>query len=460
MRKIAIIGSGLAGLVCAHGLRRAGHAVTLYSDRTPEAWLTQSRPTGVAARFWPALDYERELGLAHWDSTLAKFEGIHVTLCPLLHNRLLTSIGRMSRPGAAIDVRLQSHRWMVDLVDRGGKIEIEEVTIPKLEEIAREHDLTIVSTGKGGLASLFPRDEPRSVYTKPQRNVAMVCFKGPPLRQEGLPFIAVKFKIVAPAGEVFWLPFHHKDVGPSWVIGWEGKAGGPMDRFQKAKSAKEVLEISNATMEEVMPWERRWFDDTEVCDEHGWQVGSITPAVRRPVGRLPSGQVVTSLGDTAMACDPIAAQGANGGNKMARHLVAAITARGDRPFDEAWITETFERYWSETARHAIAFTNLLLEWPTPMAVAYFAAQYGSDGRPGRADGKQALADAFAENLADPRTLTPVLLDDAKIRSFIREKTGGFVRTVARSMPGLLRAQLRQRLGQDPGHPLVAGAAAV
>ncbi len=88
MRKIAIIGSGQAGLVCAHGLRKAGHSVTLYSDRTPEAWLNQSRPTGAAARFWPTLDYERELGLNHWESSPAKFAfpaqwdpklGIHVT---------------------------------------------------------------------------------------------------------------------------------------------------------------------------------------------------------------------------------------------------------------------------------------------------------------------------------------------------------------------------------------------
>src|SRR5262245_35012417 len=90
VRKIAIIGSGQAGLVCAHGLRRAGHAVTLYSDRTPEQWLSQSRPTGVAGRFWPALDYERELGLNHWESSPVKLAGIHLTLCPVLHNRLLT----------------------------------------------------------------------------------------------------------------------------------------------------------------------------------------------------------------------------------------------------------------------------------------------------------------------------------------------------------------------------------
>jgi len=459
MRKIAIIGSGQAGLVCAHGLRRAGYSVTLYSDRTPEAWLSQSRPTGVAGRFAPALAYERELGLSHWDTTGAKFAGVHLTLCPVLHNRLVTMTGRLSEPGAAIDLRLQSHRWMLDLVERGGKIEIEEVTVPKLEEIARENDLTIVSTGKGGLSSLFQRHEPRSVYTTAQRNVAMVVFKGPPLRQDGLPLLAVKFKVIGPAGEIFWLPYHHKDVGPCWTIGWEPKPGGPMDRFQNAKSAKEVLDLSRTTMKDMMPWEAAWFEDTEICDELGWQVGSVIPSVRHPIGRLPSGQVVTSLGDTAIAYDPIAAQGANCGNRMARHLVSAITARGEEPFDETWITGTFERFWNEYGQHAADLTKLLLEPPSPMAVAYLVAQYGSDGRDHRNDGMQALADAFAENLAEPASLTPVLLDEAKIRAFIREKTGSVLRTVAKRLPRILLAQLRQRLGQDPRHPLVIDAAA-
>ena len=38
MPQIAIIGSGQAGLVAAHGLLRAGCQVELYSDRSPEEW--------------------------------------------------------------------------------------------------------------------------------------------------------------------------------------------------------------------------------------------------------------------------------------------------------------------------------------------------------------------------------------------------------------------------------------
>ena len=48
MRTIAIVGSGQAGLLAAHGLADAGYKVTLFSDRTAEQWLNESRPTGTA----------------------------------------------------------------------------------------------------------------------------------------------------------------------------------------------------------------------------------------------------------------------------------------------------------------------------------------------------------------------------------------------------------------------------
>lgn len=66
-RRIAVVGSGIVGLVAAHGLLAQGHEVTLYSDRSAEDWLHRSSPTGGAGRFHDALELERSLGLAHWD---------------------------------------------------------------------------------------------------------------------------------------------------------------------------------------------------------------------------------------------------------------------------------------------------------------------------------------------------------------------------------------------------------
>src|SRR5881392_2548082 len=102
MRSVAIIGSGISGLAAAHGFLRAGFHVDLYSDRTAEQWLTGSRPTGTAARFDLALSYERALGLNFWDEVAPKGEGVFLTFCPTLHNRLVRLVGRFREPFQAI----------------------------------------------------------------------------------------------------------------------------------------------------------------------------------------------------------------------------------------------------------------------------------------------------------------------------------------------------------------------
>jgi hypothetical protein len=456
MRRIAIIGSGQAGLLAAHGLVKSGYQVTLYSDRTPEQWLNESRPTGSAARFELALQLERELGLNLWDNETRWGEGGHITLSPARNIRLLTLAGRMSRPFQAVDVRLQSCHWMRELIKRGGRIEIGSVSVARLDQIAAENDLTIVAAGRAELSRLFERDAERSVYDKPQRHLAMVIVKGTPLGFDDIPLLPVKYNIIDPLGESFWIPFHHKDVGPSWALLIEAKPGTPLDRFEGATSGEQVLETLKQVAREFTPWEYDWLKNAELADPLGWLVGGVTPTVRKPVGKLPSGRLVTPLGDTAVSMDPIGGQGANNGNKMVRNLLECVIAHGERPFDAEWMTNTFERFWSRHGAPTYTYNNMLLE-PPPLALRELLfAQNGSDGRADNLSSQQRLANAFVENVIDPALLTHVVQDRSKMHELIEKVTGrSWVRAVASGALSASWEALRQWRGLKTRLPLVA-----
>jgi 2-polyprenyl-6-methoxyphenol hydroxylase-like FAD-dependent oxidoreductase len=419
MRKIAIVGSGIIGLIAAHALRRRGYPVTLYSDRTAEQWLHESRPTGTAARFEMALSFERELGLNHWDAVAPRGEGVFLTFCPTVRKPLLELRGRTPTPFQAVDMRLQCHRWMNDF---DGELIIENVNVDRLEQIARRHDLVIVAGGKSDLCRLFARDGSRSTYEAPQRNLAMVVATGP-ISVDACPFTPVKFEFLGTDGEVFFAPYFHKDLGRSWNIVIEAKPGSRIDRFGSVQSGEEVLSIAKEMVGELFPWSGEWIRDMELADPLGWLTGSIVPTVRKPVGVLPSGRVVTALGDTAISYDPIVAQGANSGAKQARHLVESIVARGQRPFDAQWMTETFDAFWNEHARYACAFSNMFLDPVPDPGKELLIAQVGSTGLAGDESGPQRIADAFFANFNDPRELTPAFTDMRRMRAFIAEKTG-------------------------------------
>ena len=445
MRKIAIVGSGIIGLIAAHALRRRGYAVTLYSDRTADQWLNESRPTGTAARFELALSFERELGLNHWD-VAPRGEGVFLTFCPKARKPLIQLFGRTPTPFQAVDLRLQCHRWMNDF---DGDLRIEPVSVSQLDAIAAQHDLTIVAAGKSDLANLFPRDDTRSIYTRPKRILAMVFATGR-MSVDGCPFTPVKFEFCGTDGEIFFVPYFHKDRGASWNIVIEAKPGSRIDRFGQVKSGDEALAIAKQVVSELFPWSGAWIRGMELADPLGWLTGAITPTVRKPAGTLPSGRIVAALGDTAISYDPIAAQGANSGVKQARHLVESIVARGDQPFDAQWMTDTFDAFWNEHAQHACAFNNMFLEPIPDAAKEILIAQYGSDGRADNESGEQHIGDAFFANFNDPRRLTPAFTDMERARAFIEKKTGRhWLRSAVRGRARVGRDQLKSVVGFDP-----------
>ncbi len=447
MRKIAIIGAGQAGLLTAHGLLQAGYDVTLYSNRSAEQFLNDSRPTGTACRFGPALDYERELGLNHWDNIAPAIEGVYLAYAMQPRIPFINLSGHFSQTAAAIDLRLQSHRWMNDFEAQGGTIRIETVDINRLDEIAAENDLTILATGKADLTQIFERNEARSVYHEPQRNLAMVIVKNVG-EFERIPFKPVKFNFVDSIGESFIVPYHHKDNITSWNLVFEAKPGSRMDKFQNAKSGEEMVQIAKDVIKDLFPWDYDWFKSAELADAKGSLKGRITPSIRNAVGTLPSGRKVTGVGDALMALDPIGGQGANNGNRMSKHLVRSIIQRGEAAFDARWMHNTFEKFYAQSGEMTVRFNNLLLEPLPDGAKQLLITQYGSDGISQNA--KQAIADAFCDNFADPHSLTPLFTDSAKAHAFIKEKSHRpWMLPAANGFYGLVRDQIRQKVGANP-----------
>jgi 2-polyprenyl-6-methoxyphenol hydroxylase-like FAD-dependent oxidoreductase len=205
-------------------------------------------------------------------------------------------------------------------------------------------------------------------------------------------------------------------------------------------------------IKEIIPWDAAWVSPLTLDDPNGWLVGKVLPIVRRPVAKLPSGRLVTALGDAAMVVDPITGQGSGNGSKMAKNLVESIIAHGDRPFDAAFMTSTFDRYFARRGHFSSVFTRLLLEPISEPVKEALIAQYGTNGV--ERNGRQMLADAFHENFNDPTTLTETLLDLTRTRALIAKKTGmPWLMAMGRGGVAIGKEQIRQRLGLPPRHPV-------
>lgn len=360
-RNFTIIGGGQSGLQLGCGLLAAGHDVHIVQNRTADDIRT-GKVLSSQCMFDMALQNERDLGLNYWDDVCPTVDSINfcVPAPDGSGNKAIDWNGKLDKPGQSVDQRVKVPAWMAEFEKRGGRLTIHDAGIEDLETYARESDLVIVASGKGEIGRMFERDAEKSPFDKPQRALALTYVKGMRPRPD---HSAVNFNLIPTIGEYFVFPAY-TTTGPCDIMVFEGIPGGPMDCWKDVKSADEHLAKSKWILETFLPWEAERCREVELTDANGILAGSFAPTVRKPIGRLPSGAMVLGLGDAVCLNDPITGQGSNNASKAAKIYMDAILAHGDKPFDAAFMQETFDRYWAY-AQFVVGWTNALLQPPPP-----------------------------------------------------------------------------------------------
>ncbi|MCA0155049.1 cadherin repeat domain-containing protein [Tsukamurella sp. M9C] len=371
--RIAIIGAGVVGATAALVLARAGHPVDLYSDRTAEQLRDEVPATGTAVLFGHSRDVDHTLVEELYpDAPLST--GMNTRLntgAPGALEQVLAFDPDFTYTAAGIDVRLRAYDRIRLFEQAGGDFQVETVTPENLDAIAAAHDLTLISTGKGGLSGLFPVDEARTVYRSPQRHLLAAAFTGLghgddvfTARGHGAGKHNV-FNLHTDHGEIWIGPYWHKDAGATWsVLGFAKPDGDWVQRFGEVTDAQSALEVVVSVYRDYFPDDLPDIEKLRVIDEdkHSWLRGAVTPTVRQGVGHTRGGRPVLALGDSAIAFDPIAGQGAQTGLIQVAALVKAIEARGS-DFTAEWITDQFDRHWEERGHAAAEVTRLFLGDP-------------------------------------------------------------------------------------------------
>jgi flavin reductase (DIM6/NTAB) family NADH-FMN oxidoreductase RutF/2-polyprenyl-6-methoxyphenol hydroxylase-like FAD-dependent oxidoreductase len=430
VRKIAIVGAGQSGAQLALGLLGHGYQVTLVSERSAEE-LRGGRVMSSQCLFETALQTERELGLNLWDEICPPVTAIAFTVADSGEPPRPRLTWRAALDGAAqsVDQRLKLSSWLSLFTQRGGQLVHATAGVSELEELAASHDLVIIAAGTGTIARLFPRDESRSAYDKPQRSLALTYVNGMTPTPDGP---EVSFAVAPGIGEYFTFPALTM-TGPCDIMCFEGIPGGPMDSWDSVSTPEAHLAESQRILEQFFPWEAARSRDARLTDPGGTLRGQVTPTVRRPVGVLPSGALVLGIGDAVVLNDPVTGQGANTAAKAASFYLDSIVNHGAAEFDADWMTSTFENYWRGWAQWVTAWTNSFLQPPAAHLTELATAATRLPG----------LAAVLANGFDDPRTFFPWWFDAAEAKRLIASHAAA----VAGAGGGFDPRELRRALGQ-------------
>jgi hypothetical protein len=359
MRRIAIVGGGQSGLQLALGLLQKNYEVTVVSNRTPEQ-IRKGRVTSSQFMFHDSLQNERDLGINFWEKECPITKGIAFSVPGPDGGRALFWETKLDHPGQSVDQRVKFAGWTEEFVKRSGHLVIEDAGVNEIEKYANTNDLVILAAGKGEVARLFETDTAHTPFTSPMRALALTYVKGMAPRK---PFTAVAFSLIPGVGEYFVFPALTTS-GTCEIMVFEGVPGGPMDCWGDVKTPQQHLQRSKEILQKFLPWEADRCRNIELTDDMGIVTGRFSPTVRKPICKLPSGKLILGMADVVVLNDPITGQGSNTASKAAKIYMNRILEHGNKPFDAAWMQQTFDSFWNY-AQWVAKWTNSLLTQPPP-----------------------------------------------------------------------------------------------
>jgi styrene monooxygenase A-like protein/F420-dependent NADP oxidoreductase-like protein len=406
MRKIAIIGAGQSGLQLALGLQQNKYEVTVVSNRTPEQ-IFNGRVSSSQFMFHDSLQSEQELGINFWEKECPVTEGIAFTIPGPNKTKALFWEAKLDDYGQSVDQRVKFSGWLKEFTKRGGNVVIKDAGLQDVDEFSKIHELVIVAAGKGEINRMFERDASRSPFDQPMRALALTYVKNMVPRK---PFTAVSFNLVPGVGEYFVFPAL-TTTGECEIMVFEGVPGGPMDCWNDVKTPEQHLAKSKWILETFMPHEADRCHNVELTDDNGILVGRFPPTVRKPVCKLPSGHFALGMADVVATNDPITGQGSNTAAKAASIYLKRILERGKKPFDAAWMQETFDIFW-DYAQWVVKWTNSLLVPPEPQILQLMGA----------ASQIPPLASRITNGFNNPPDYAPWWFDPAEADKLIKSYT--------------------------------------
>ncbi|MBD2867095.1 styrene monooxygenase/indole monooxygenase family protein [Paenibacillus arenilitoris] len=345
-KRIAIIGSGTAGLQLAYSLRKDFDVTLLHYEEPEET--RRGRIQSTQVHFHPTLQRERRFLMPDTNDA-PSIQTIHFNV-----GTQKLFVGRLKGAASSVDQRLAYSTAMDDLRRQGLRFRNGRVSRNELASMAESYDLLIDATGKAGPLVPFPVEAGLTPFQTPQRKCIVGYFKGvSPVEPEG-----ISITVMPGIGEMFEIPAITEQ-GRVTILFIEAVPDGLLDAFKGIKTPQDFAARMESVLQESFPeiYGRVDLDRFSLVDEVAFLQTAITPIVRRPY-LMQSGTLVLGCGDSVILADPITGQGCNTASYCAEQLYETLLAHQESPWDE----QVGIDYWNRARPYVTAVT----EWTNAM----------------------------------------------------------------------------------------------